>query len=251
MKVAIIEDEPLAAEKLMRYLEKYSQEISVLITLPSLKLAIPWIKENQNQVDLFFMDIQLVDGISFEIFTEIEVHKPVVFTTAYDEYALDAFKVNSIDYLLKPITFSALSNAIKKLKSFKQPFNSSSLKPVIEHISSKKLKDRFLVKIGNHLKTIDVGKIYFFYAEGRDVFLNSQSGKKYIIDYNLEDILTLVDNKLFFRINRSYIVNLKAIKDVIVYSNRRLKLVLGYDEKKEMIVSREKVSEFKRWYEGV
>ena len=250
MKVAIIEDEPLAAEKLTRYLEKYSEEVTVLTVLPSIKEAIPWIKENQRTVDLFFMDIQLIDGLSFEIFTELEVRKPVVFTTAYDEYALDAFKVNSIDYLLKPITFSALSQSLKKLKVLQQPFSARDLTPIMDSLSKKKIKDRFLVKIGNHLKTIPVEDIDCFYAEGRDLFLKSKHGRKYIIDYNLESIMSLVDDKLFFRINRSYIIHLNAIKDVIVYSNRRLKLILNYEEKKEMVVSREKVSAFKVWYEG-
>ncbi len=250
MKVAIIEDEPLAAEKLERYLEKYSEEIEVLVTLPSIKKAADWLDTKQEEVDLIFMDIQLSDGISFEIFSHVNLKKPVIFTTAYDEYALDAFKVNSIDYLLKPITFMALSNAIKKLRTFEEQFGGKELKPIMESISKKSFKDRFLVKIGNHLNAINIANIDAFYAEGRDVYLRANSGKRYLIDYKLEGIETLVDPKIFYRINRSFIINLNAIKDVIVHSNRRLKLIMNYDESKDLVVSREKVSEFKKWFEG-
>lgn len=252
MRIAIIEDEPLAAEKLERYLLKYSEEIEILATLPSLESAIPWIEEHQKKVDLFFMDIQLTDGLSFEIFTKVPVQKPVVFTTAFDEFAIDAFKVNSIDYLMKPIMFTDLSRALQKLKSFKAQFsNPIELAPVIQKLKEKSHKDRFLVRMGNHINSVLSNSINAFFAEGRDAYLITDQGKKYIIEYKLEALEELLDPKLFFRVNRTFIVNINAIRDVTVYANRRLKLVLSSKLDKEVIISREKVADFKKWFEGL
>ncbi len=251
MKVAIIEDEPLAAEKLERYLQKHNGEVVVMAKLPSLETAIPWIVENQDSVDLFFMDVQLTDGLSFEIFADVPVRKPVIFTTAFDEFAIDAFKVNSIDYLLKPITFTDLSRALKKLKSLQEQFSKpADLAPIVQQLRKKKYKDRFLVRIGNHIHSIPCEEIGYFYAEGRDLYLRCGNHKKYLIDYTLEVLETLLDPERFLRINRSYIVQLNAITDVIVYSNRRLKLTLEPKAEDEVVVSREKVSKFKNWFEG-
>ncbi|WP_396589830.1 LytR/AlgR family response regulator transcription factor [Allomuricauda sp. R78024] len=252
MKIVIIEDEPLASEKLERYLLKYSEKVEVLSILPSLELAIPWIAEHQSKVDLFFMDVQLTDGLSFEIFSKISVQKPVIFTTAFDEFAIDAFKVNSIDYLLKPIMFTDLSRALQKLKSLKEQFsNPLELAPVIQKLQEKSYKDRFLVRMGNHINSVQSNSINAFFAEGRDAYLITEKGKKYIIEYKLEALEELLDPKLFFRVNRTYIVNINAITDVTVYANRRLKLILNSKLDKEVIISREKVADFKKWFEGL
>ncbi|MGB5818380.1 MAG: LytTR family DNA-binding domain-containing protein [Saonia sp.] len=252
MKVVIIEDEPLAAEKLERYLLKYNGDIEVLSKLASLEMAIPWIEEHQEMVDLFFMDVQLADGLSFEIFSKISVKKPVIFTTAFDEFALDAFKVNSIDYLLKPITFTDLSQALKKLKSLREQFSrQAEIGPLVQQLSKKAYKDRFLVRMGNHIHSVPSGSIGYFYAEGRDVYLRATNGKKYLIEYTLESLAELLDPKQFLRINRSFIVHINAIEDVIVYANRRLKLTLDPKTENELIVSREKVAQFKLWFEGI
>ncbi|PWL38854.1 DNA-binding response regulator [Flagellimonas aquimarina] len=252
MKIVIIEDEPLASEKLERYLLKYSEKVEVLSILPSLELAIPWITEHQPEVDLFFMDVQLTDGLSFEIFSKIKVQKPVIFTTAFDEFAIDAFKVNSIDYLLKPVTFTDLSRALLKLKSLKEQFSSPvELAPVIQQLQEKRYKDRFLVRIGNHINSVQSNSINAFFAEGRDAYLITEKGKKYIIEYKLEALEELLDPKLFFRVNRTFIVNINAIADVTVYANRRLKLILNSKLDKEVIISREKVADFKKWFEGL
>ncbi len=251
MKIVIIEDEPLAAEKLERYLLKYSGELEILSVLDSLESAIPWIGEHQDSVDLFFMDVQLTDGLSFEIFSKVDVKKPVIFTTAFDEFALDAFKVNSIDYLLKPITFTDLSKALQKLQTLKAQFSgNSALKPLARQLGKKNYKDRFLVRLGNHIHSLTTDSITTFYAEGRDAYLKTSKGKTYIIEYKLESLEGLLDPKQFFRVNRSFIVNINAIDDVLVYSNRRLKLSLQQKIDKDIIVSREKVSEFKMWFEG-
>jgi len=252
MKVVIVEDEPLAAEKLERYLQKYSGNIEVLDTFTSLEGAIPWIERHQETVDLFFMDVQLTDGLSFEIFSKIPIKKPVIFTTAFDEFAIDAFKVNSIDYLLKPITFTDLSRALKKLKSMKEQFSQGrELAPLVQQLGKKSYKDRFLVRIGNHIHSIPGTSISYFFAEGRDVYLRSTNGKKYLIEYTLESLEELLDPKQFLRVNRSYIVHINSVKDVIVYANRRLKLTLDPKTENELIVSREKVAKFKQWLEGI
>ncbi|RKN81142.1 LytR/AlgR family response regulator transcription factor [Ulvibacterium marinum] len=251
MKIVIIEDEHLAAEKLERYLLKYNKDIEVLIKLSSLETAIPWIGEHQETVDLFFMDVQLTDGLSFEIFSAVSVKKPVIFTTAFDEFAIDAFKVNSIDYLLKPITFTDLSKALKKLKSLREQFSQyTEISPLVQ-LGKKSYKDRFLVRIGNHIHSIPTESIGYFYAEGRDVYLRRTNGKKYLIEYTLESLEELLDPKKFLRTNRSFVVHINAIEDVVVYANRRLKLTLSPKTENELIVSREKVAQFKLWFEGI
>ncbi len=252
MQVVIVEDEPLAAEKLERYLLKYSEAVEVLTILPSLEAAIPWIEENQESVDVFFMDIQLSDGLSFEIFSKVSVKKPVIFTTAFDEFAIDAFKVNSIDYLLKPITFTDLSRALNKLSLMKEQFSTGQeIHEAVRQLGKKTYKDRFLVRMGNHIRSIPSESIRYFYAEGRDVFLRDDKGRKYLIEYTLESLEELLDPKLFLRMNRSYIVYINAIEDVVVYANRRLKLTLDPKTENELVVSREKVTRFKQWFEGL
>jgi len=198
------------------------------------------------------MDVQLIDGLSFEIFSKIDVQKPVIFTTAFDEFAIDAFKVNSIVYLLKPVTFTDLSKALAKLKNMQNQFSGQQERnDLVKQLSEKQYKDRFLVRIGNHIRSIQKEQISFFYAEGRDAFLVASNVKQYLIEYKLESLEELVDPKQFFRVNRGFIVNISAIEDVIVYANRRLKLKLSNYDEKEVIVSREKVAQFKKWFEGI
>ncbi|PKV49400.1 LytTR family two component transcriptional regulator [Aquimarina sp. MAR_2010_214] len=251
MKVAIIEDEPLAAEKLERYLLKYDSDIQVIHKLPSIEEAVLWINVHQEEVDLFFMDVQLIDGLSFEIFNKVKVNKPVIFTTAFDEFAIDAFKVNSIDYLLKPILFTDLSKALKKLETLRSQFlGEVSVSHAVKNMANTSYKNRFLVRLGNHIHSVKSEDISFFFAEGRDAYLVAENRKKYMIEYKLETLEELLEPKSFFRVNRTFIVNINAIQDVLVYSNRRLKLTLNQNIDKEVIVSREKVTDFKQWFEG-
>jgi two-component system LytT family response regulator len=249
MNIVLIEDEHLAAEKLERYLLKYNSEIKVLTILSSISDAVNWFQNNANY-DVVFMDIQLTDGLSFEIFSQIKINKPVIFTTAFDEYAVDAFKVNSIDYVLKPITFTDISKAMNKLKLMQNIFSSETVSNVLEMVHRKKEKDRFLVRLGNHIYSIKTAEISLFYAEGRTVYLVTNENKKFIIDFKLEDLNNVLKSTSFFRVNRSFIVNINAIKDVIVYSNSRLKITSKATIEKEIIVSREKVNIFKTWLEG-
>lgn len=250
MNIVIIEDEQLAAEKLERYLLKYNSDIKIITILTSISESINWFNNNQNY-DVVFMDIQLTDGLSFEIFNQTKINKPVIFATAFDEYAVDAFKVNSIDYVLKPITFTDVSKAMSKLKSMQTIFNSESLNTVAEIVKQKKEKDRFLVRLGNHIHSIKTEEIALFYAEGRTVYLVTKENKKFIIDFKLEAVNNVLKSASFFRVNRSFIININAIKDVIVFSNSRLKITPVINLEKEIIVSREKVNTFKTWLEGI
>lgn len=256
MKVVIIEDEVPAAEKLERYLAKYDASIQVLAKLTSIKDSVNWLQENQDNVDLLFMDIQLIDGLSFQIFQQVTVRKPVIFITAFNEFALDAFKVNSIDYLLKPITFTDLSASLTKLQNLRDQlqWNKEKTEQLQEAFSTPKTKDyktRFMVKLGDHIRSITADQICLLYAEGRDVYLVTNQNRKFIIDYTLETLEDLLEPKNFLRINRTYILNINSIKDVLVYSNSRLKITLTQEFDKEIIVSREKVSVFKEWFDGL
>ncbi|MEQ6122797.1 LytTR family DNA-binding domain-containing protein [Pseudotenacibaculum sp. MALMAid0570] len=251
MKVVIIEDEHLAAEKLERYLQKFDTEIEVVTQLESIESSVEWFQSHSDDFDVVFMDIQLTDGLSFEIFHKVKITKPVIFTTAFDEYAIDAFKVNSVDYVLKPITFTDISKAMNKLKSLQTVFGSQqNIEEAGKMIGKKKLKDRFLVKLGNHIHSIKTNEISLFYAEGRTVYLITNENKKFILDYKLEDLCTVLDTSEFYRVNRTFIVNINTIQDVIVYSNNRLKITPRVRVEKEIVVSREKVSTFKKWFEG-
>jgi two-component system, LytTR family, response regulator len=255
MKVIIVEDEVPAAEKLERYLQKYDASIQVAARFDTVSNTVAWLKENQDTIDLIFMDIQLIDGLSFQIFQQVEVRKPVIFTTAFNEFALDAFKVNSIDYLLKPLTFTDLSASLKKLETLRQQLQwnkdqTERVQLAISSLKTKEYKNRFMVKLGEHIRSITADQISLFYADGRDVYLVTTQNRKFIIDYTLESLEDILDPSVFFRLNRTFILNINAIKDVLVYSNSRLKIALQQEFDKEIIVSREKVGEFKEWFDG-
>lgn len=255
LNVLIVEDETPAAEKLERYLLKYSSSIAVAGIVGSVAEAVRWLTERQSEIDLIFMDIQLKDGLSFQIFQQVKVQKPVIFITAYNEYALDAFKVNGIDYLLKPVTFTDLSASLAKVESLSEQLRWSEAKSekIITTFDqpAKSYKHRFMVKLGDHIRSITSDQISFFYADGRDVYLVTTQLRKFIIDYTLEGLDELLDPKMFFRVNRTYILNISAIQDVVVYSNSRLKITPHVKWESEIIVSREKVGEFKEWFDGV
>jgi len=259
MNVLIIEDEVPAAEKLERYLLKYDNTIRITAKLDTVRSATEWLGANQDQVDLIFMDIQLIDGLSFQIFQQVQVKKPVIFTTAFNEFALDAFKVNSIDYLLKPITFTDLSASLRKLDTLREQLqqgNAESQRDRIQQLAAvgvraREYKTRFMVKLGEHIRSITTDQIGLFYADGRDVYLVTTQNRKFIIDYTLESLEDILEPAVFFRLNRTFIININAIKDVLVYSNSRLKITLQQEFDKEIIVSREKVGDFKEWFDGL
>lgn len=256
MKIVIIEDEKPAADKLAKMLKEYDPDTEVLAVLKSVEQSIKWITETDIEPDLYFLDIQLSDGSSFEIYEKIEINKPVIFVTAFNEYALKAFRVNSIDYLLKPLNYQDLYRSMEKIKSFRENLPANKEKLQYDELSrvllqmNKSFKTRFLVKVGDHLRSVQAENIMVFYAEGRTVFLITNKQNKYIIDYTLEDLVKIIDPEMFFRPNRSFIININAIRDVVVYSNSRLLIELNQSFDKEIIVSRDKVAQLKTWFEG-
>ena len=253
MKTIIIEDEKPAARLLQRKLEKLDIEVGVM--LHSVEEALDWFSKNEHP-DLIFLDIQLSDGLSFEIFEKVEIKSAVIFTTAYDEYALRAFKLNSIDYLLKPIDEDDLEVAVSKFKARlpKQETGSrdfgmdfEQIKKMLSNPFEKNYKKRFTVKIGQHLKVIATDEIECFFSENKGTYLHTFDNRNYLIETTLELLEQELDPAAFYRVSRKFIVPLKAIKEIVVYSNSRLKVILPSYKEDEVIVSREKVSDFKNW----
>jgi two-component system LytT family response regulator len=247
-KVLIVEDEPNAFEHLKRLLKKYV-EFEIIAIHDSVKETITFLQENQNP-DLIFMDIQLADGISFEIFEKVKVNVPVIFTTAFNEYALRAFKVSSIDYLLKPIAEQDLHNAILKWQSITQSKVSPEI--ILQAASlikeyQKKYKERFLIKVGEHIKSVESKDIAIFFSEEKVTFAIDRDKRKHIIDFSLDALEELLNPELFFRINRKHIVSVSSIKDIIQITNSRLKLTLYQYEDSDLIVARERVQDFRTW----
>jgi len=255
INVLIIEDESPAVEKLQRYLQRYSNGIRVVQTCDSVVHSVEWLRGHQEEVDLLFMDIQLKDGVSFGIFNEVAVNKPVIFITAYNEYALEAFKVNSIAYLLKPVTFDDLKISLDKFQSLRSQFlvqdkRAEQIKALAGDQNPKSFKNRFMVKVGDHIRSVTTDQVLLFYADGRDVYLVTTQLRKFIIDFTLESLEEVLNPAAFFRVNRTYIVNIAFAHDVVLYSNSRLKISTQPAWDREIIVSREKVSEFKNWFDG-
>ncbi|MEO7975839.1 LytTR family DNA-binding domain-containing protein [Flavobacterium sp.] len=253
MTTLIIEDEKPAARLLQRKLEKL--EIVVETMLHSVEESIHWFQNNEHP-DLIFLDIQLSDGLSFEIFEKTDIKSAIIFTTAYDEYALKAFKLNSIDYLLKPIDEDDLEVAVTKFKARlpKTPFENQNLQLDFEQIRKmlsnpfeKNYKKRFTVKIGQHLKVITSDEIECFFSENKGTYIHTFDNRNYLIDSTLEILEQELDMKDFFRVSRKFIVPLQAIKEIQVYTNSRLKVILPTYKEDEVIVSREKVQDFKGW----
>jgi DNA-binding LytR/AlgR family response regulator len=248
MKVLIIEDEKLAAEKLIQLLKETSEGIQVISVLESVEETVNWLISNPLP-DLIFMDIQLDDGISFEIFDSIKIEVPVIFTTAYNDYAIRAFKVNSVDYLLKPIEKEALKTALRKYEKHFAATGSNFEEKIARVIGqiSKTYKSRFFIKIGLHFKSVAIEEICCFFVEEGNTFLKTRDNKTYDLDYSLDQLQTMIDPGLFFRINRSFLVSINAIDEIISYSTTRLKLKLKNSTAQDLIVSRDKVTAFKNW----
>ncbi|SRR5690554_1295483 len=245
MKIVIIEDEKPAARLLSRKLEKLNFPVSTM--LHSVEESIKWFSENQ-QPDLIFLDIQLSDGLSFEIFEKIDIKSAIIFTTAYDEYALKAFKLNSIDYLLKPIDPKELEQALAKFRERieNKQFDLNWVKDIF--LSNKKIyKERFSIKIGQQLKIVNTSEIECIFSENKGTYLYTLENRNYLLDLSLEQLETELNPKYFFRVSRKFIINLNAIQEIQIYSNSRLKIILNSFKNEEIIVSRERVSDFKNW----
>jgi len=252
MKVVIIEDEVRAAQFLEGLIKQYDPEIEVLEILDSVKKSVKWF-DGQPQPDLAFMDIQLADGLSFEIFEKTLVECPVIFTTAFNEYAIRAFKVNSIDYLLKPIDFDELKAAIDKFKKTYAQTQTIPHQQIFDNVLqmlTNNYKQRFVIKVGDHIKSISVEDILYFYSLEKATFLHTSDNRNYVIDYSLEQVEDLIDPQKFFRINRKYLIAMNSFGDIISYSNSRLKIELLHSDDQDVIVAREKVGKFKKWLDN-
>jgi DNA-binding LytR/AlgR family response regulator len=247
MKVLIIEDEYPAAQKLVRLLKEADNNIEIIGVLESVEGAINWFLDNPHP-ELIFMDVQLEDGLCFEIFENKELRTPVIFTTAFEEYSLKAFKVNSVDYLLKPIDLEELKKAIQKYRLIhKKEIYFNKIEALVDQLKPI-AKERFLIKSGVHYRSVQVSEINCFFIKERCNFINVKEGRNYAIDFSLDKAEKVIDNKLFFRVNRNFIINFYAIIDIIAYSSKRLKIVIkDWPHKEEILVSRELVTDFKNW----
>ncbi|WP_299434755.1 LytTR family DNA-binding domain-containing protein [uncultured Maribacter sp.] len=251
MNVIIIEDEKPAARRLSRLLSELGVEVSTM--LHSVEESILWFNENEHP-DLIFLDIQLSDGLSFEIFETIEIKSAIIFTTAYDEYALQAFKLNSIDYLLKPIDDEELEVAVKKYRNLKpEPeklaLDFEDIKKLLVNPLEREYKKRFTARVGQHLKIINADEVECFYSENKGTYAATLDGRNYLLDITLENLENELEPKTFFRVSRKFYVNINHIKDIVSYTNSRLQIKVNHYNEQEIIVSREKVKDFKLWLE--
>ncbi len=249
MRVVIIEDEKPSARRLERMLNTIG--ISVETQLHSVAESVEWLSQHEHP-DLIMLDIQLSDGLSFEIFEHLKLSSAIIFTTAYDEYALRAFKQNSIDYLLKPIDSDELENAIEKFRELQPkkvdlPLDVEQLRKMLVNPLETQYKNRFTVKIGQHLKMIATNDIECVYSENKGTYLYTNSQRSFLVDETLDSIEPKLNPEQFFRVNRKFYVHINAIKDMVSYTNSRLQVFLYHFNQEEIIVSREKVKAFKQW----
>lgn len=250
MTILIIEDEEPAFRRLQKMLKELEPGHTLLDQIVSVSSAVKWFKEN-DAPDLIISDIQLSDGISFEIFKQVDIKCPVIFTTAYDQYAIEAFKVNSIDYLLKPVKKEELETAVKKFKAL----SPATVPPAIDinkllqslQPAGTEYKKRFVVRYGEHIKTIDIEEVVYFYTEDKATFLCTKDARRFVVDFNLDTLDSILDPKLFFRINRQYIISIHSIAEMFAYSKSRVLIKLNPPAKHETIVSTERSADFKHW----
>lgn len=245
MNVVILEDEQRAANRMELLIKKLAPEMTIVKVFESVRDSIDYFKTNTN-ISLVFADIQLADGLSFEIFNSVKINCPIIFTTAYDQYAIEAFKTNGIDYLLKPIEEERLQKAFDKLKSIRKPLEFEQISLLMNALNKPTFKNRFMIKVGDKIKSIETDKIFLFYSMEKATFLFTDDQRSYVIDYSLEQLEQLVNPDFFFRINRKFMVSHKSCTDVLAWSNSRLRLKIeGFNE--EIIVARERVLDFKAW----
>ncbi|RNC86922.1 MAG: DNA-binding response regulator [Winogradskyella sp.] len=251
MKVIIIEDEKPSARRLQRMLTAIDMEAQTM--LHSVEEAVDWFQNNAHP-DLIFLDIQLSDGLSFEIFDAVDIKSAVIFTTAYDEYALQAFKLNSIDYLLKPIDEDDLKVAVDKFKTRapKQQavtLDFNDIKNLLVNPIEREYKKRFSVKVGQHLKLVNIDDIECIYSENKGTYAYTSEGRNYLLDVTLDQLEDELEPHVFFRVSRKFYVNINAIKDMVSYTNSRLQIKLNSYKEQDIIVARERVKDFKNWLE--
>ena len=251
MKILVVEDEPIAAKRLMKMIDELSNgATNTLSQTDSIEATVNWWEKNPEP-DLIFLDIHLADGNSFEIFKKIDIKTPIIFTTAYDQYALQAFKVNAVDYLLKPIKEKELAKALNK---FKSQHNNTTVDyhSLAQLLSKEKRTTRFMIRLGHQIKVVELENVAFFYTQSKITFLIDKKGKRYPIDYSLEKLEELLGlpSPDFFRINRQFIISLASIQEMISYSKSRVKIILQPKCELETIVSTERSPHFKKWLGG-
>ncbi len=248
LNVLIIEDEALAAERLESLIREIDPEIHILAKLPSVREAVKWL--SLNQADLIFLDIQLSDGLSFSIFDQLTINTPVIFTTAYDQYAIKAFQLNSIAYLLKPIRKNELQESLQKYQSLKSAF-SIDFERLLANIQGKKpeYKKRFLIQIGEKIRKVEVADIAWFYAQDKSVYIRTFQNHSFPAESSLDNLEQQIDPAQFFRINRKYLVNMDAIANMLAWSRGRIKLELKpkADDEFDSVVSIDRSTDFKKW----
>jgi two-component system response regulator LytT len=255
MNILIVEDEELAVKKLKKTLSQVAEDAAVVGETDSIKSTVSWLEANERP-DLILMDIELADGQSFEIFNHTDVKSPVIFITSYDEFALKAFKVNSIDYLLKPVQKEDLQTALDKYRQMKAIYHHEKepslsiedlVKELQQKIQTKEYRKRFLVKLGQKLVSIDVEDIAYFFSDGRLNFFKTFDNRKFVVDYTMDELNEMLNPDNFFRISRSFYISVNSVGQIHDYFGNRLMLDLKPDTDKEAIVSREKVTDFKTW----
>lgn len=251
VRVLIIEDEHLTAQRIQSLLQEIDPSVRVLDILDSVKSSVAWFRSNENP-DLVFMDIQLADGISFDIFEHVTIDYPIIFITAYQEYAIKAFRVNSVDYLLKPVSKEDLLAALEKYRSYfaknmALPLMPEEMLSTIRQMLHKPYKSRFMIRVGDRVKSLEVNDILYFYSLDKGCYLHSRDNRNYVIDFTLDALVDLLDPESFYRINRRYIISHEAIREMITLSGSKLKILLKHAEDDSIFVSRDRLSAFKQW----
>ena len=251
MTTLIIEDEEPAYRRLHKMMKELEPGHTLLNQIVSVSSAVKWFKDNEAP-DLIISDIQLSDGISFDIFKQVDIKCPVIFTTAYDQYAIEAFKVNSIDYLLKPVKKEELEKAVTKFKSLTPAtaapaIDINKLLQSLQPAAGAEYKKRFVVRYGEHIKTIDIEEVVYFYTEDKATFLCTKDARRFVVDFNLDTLDSILDPKIFFRINRQFIISIHSIAEMFAYSKSRVLIKLNPAAKHETIVSTERSADFKHW----
>ncbi len=258
MKILIVEDEDLAVKKLKKTLQTVDESATVVGEADSIKSTVSWLQSNPAP-DLILMDIELADGQSFEIFNQVQVKSPVIFITSYDEYALKAFKVNSVDYLLKPVQKEDLQSALEKYRQMKKMYTTDAtpaagaisiddlVKELQQKLQTKEYRKRFLVKHGQKLVSVEVDDIAYFFSDGRLNFFKTTDNRKFVVDYTMDELNEMLDPERYFRISRSFFISVDSVAQIHDYFGNRLLLHLKPETDKEAIVSREKVTDFKTW----
>ena len=246
MKVIIFEDETRATNHLERLLAQVAPTLVIVAKLESVRDGVRYLQTN-SEPDLIFSDIQLADGLSFEIYNQVAVRCPIIFTTAYDHYAIEAFRTNGIDYLLKPIESERLLQSIEKVKLFSPGLVLEKLLAMNKPAGEKAFKSRFMVKVGDKIKTVPTDDILVFFSQEKATFIRTSDNHSYCIDYALDQLEPMLDPEKYFRINRKYLVSIEACTNILAWTNSRLRLKIDGIDDSEIIVARERVQEFKSW----